>query len=77
MTQTAFLEALRVELMARYDWTKDAAKLARFMSSAEHTIAGNDWTWNHDGEAATAAWRTIGGKGKPTMKGLRALPKGV
>jgi hypothetical protein len=75
MDKAKFETALGAELMARYAWAREPAKLHRFMESVAGTIRGEFWTWNHDGEACAAAWRTIGGKGKPTMKALRALPE--
>lgn len=77
MTKTAFLQAYRAEL-ARYPWAADPERLARFMRVCAGTIATpvdlSEGHWNHDGDAVTAAWRAIGGKGKPTLKALRALP---
>lgn len=72
MTRTAFLAAYRAHLVAMYPWTADANKLDRFMTGVEDTLNGGH-QWNHDGQAVTAAWREIGGKGKPTLKALRAL----
>lgn len=77
MNRTAFLATYRTELLARFAWAQDAAKLDRFMASCEVTISTSAATWNHDGDAVTASWRSIGGKGKPTLKALRALPAGV
>lgn len=73
MTRTAFLAAYRADLWVRYAWAQDTARLDRFMASVERTISTKAKTWNHDGEAVTAAWRRIGGKGKPTLTALRAL----
>lgn len=73
MTKTQFIERYRAELSQRYTWAQDTDKLARFMASVETTLRGPAATWNHDGEAVTAAWRAIGGKGKPALKALRAL----
>lgn len=73
MTKTAFLAAMRAECIARYPWAADTAKLDRFMESVQFTIESKVWSWNHDGAACVAAWAAIGGKGKPTMKALRAL----
>lgn len=73
MTKSEFLNAYRAELLARYPWAQDAAKLARFLSSCGNTLSFNIKTWNHEGDAVTAAWKAIGGKGKPTLKALRAL----
>ncbi|MEN3144590.1 hypothetical protein ABDF71_21610 [Ochrobactrum sp. WV_118_8] len=74
MNKEAFLSTYRSELIDRYAWAADTAKLDRFMGSVKATISdASVSTWNHDGEAVTAAWRAIGGKGKPTKKALRAL----
>ena len=72
MTQTAFLSAYGFQLMAQYEWARNADKLSRFLESCAETLNGAS-TWNHDGPAVTAAWRTIGGKGKPSLKALRGL----
>lgn len=73
MTKQSFLTTYRAKLLAAYPWAQNAAKLHRFMESVETSINGGAKTWNHDGEAVTAAWREIGGKGKPTFKALLAL----
>ena len=73
MTQTAFITSYRLELISRYDWASNPERLAKFMKSVSDTLNGAN-SWNHDGEAVTAAWRTIGGKGKPSKKALQALP---
>ena len=74
-TKTNFIAALRSELIKRYDWTKNEARLNHFMEGVKDTIySRGDSRWNKDGEASEAAWKAIGGKGKPTYKALRALP---
>lgn len=75
MNRKAFLAAYRADLWVRYVWAQDTAKLDRFMASAERTISTKATTWNHDSESVRAAWRRIGGKGKPSLKALRALPE--
>lgn len=77
MTKVSFLEAYRAALVATYPWAADVTRLNRFMASCVWTLEGPSATWNHDGEAVTAAWRAIGGKGRPTLKALRALPSSV
>lgn len=72
MTKAAFTEHYRSQLLARYEWARDAEKLERFMSSVTATLNGAN-SWNHDGEAVTAAWRGIGGKGKPSKIALQSL----
>lgn len=79
MTRKEFLKAYRETLQEAhlvYHWVKDIEKLDRFMMVCEKTIANepHDRTWNHDGPAVVLAWKKIGGKGKPTLKALRALP---
>lgn len=73
MTKRAFMVEIERELRSRYTWTADEAKLDRFLSSVRATVDGG-LTWNKDGEAAAAAWKAIGGKGKLTYKALHALP---
>lgn len=73
MTKEKFLTNYRDEIMSRYEWAYDVDKLDRFMASVRRTITTQAKTWNHDGDAVMAAWRSVGGKGKPTLKGLRAL----
>ena len=73
-SKSAFLSAYHTELRARYPWAKtDEIKLALFMESCHNTLNGGG-SWHHEGEAVVAAWRSIGGKGKPTLKALRAMP---
>jgi hypothetical protein len=79
MTKTAFLEAYRAEIIKSYQWAQNEEKLNNFMSNVRQTICAVEIfrapaTWNNSGEALMAAWRAIGGKGKPTYKALRALP---
>lgn len=74
MNKLAFLVAYRGELVRRYQWAADSSKLDKFMVACEDTIRDLGNSWNHDGEAVTAAWKYIGGKGKPSLKALRALP---
>lgn len=76
MTKQTFLDALRREILARYAWAGDAAKLERYMAAAARSCglgdAGQRATIN--GDAWRAAWSAIGGKGRPTYKALAALP---
>lgn len=76
MTKNAFLAAYRKQLLARYPWAQDPAKRARYMASVAGSLLGAENTWHPAGEAVTAAWRDIGGKGKPSFKALRAMPIG-
>lgn len=75
MSQASFLATYREILYARYAWAQNDSKLALFMISVQRTIEGPEKTWNHDGDAVAATWRIMGGKGKLTIKALRALPR--
>lgn len=71
-----FVAAVRGEITARYPWATDAAKLERFMAAVVKTLTTECNAVSLDGEAFRAAWRHVGGKGRPTYKALRALPGG-
>lgn len=75
MTKTAFLDAYRGEVLARYPhrYAADPDRLAKLMSAAAVTIRGEGIPWHWEGPASLAAFRAVGGKGKLTLKGLRAL----
>lgn len=77
MTKTAFIAAFRAELESKgYEWAKDPARVALFMSRVRETLDGPHIlvTLDKSAPSAVAAWRAIGGKGAPTYKALRALP---
>ena len=75
-TKSGFVLAIEREIVQRHAWAKDAAKLATFMDAVRNTITttASGHIWHHQGPASDAAWREIGGKGKPSLKALRALP---
>lgn len=73
MSKEKFIELYKIELLKMYDWAKDEKKLERFLANVKITISTNTAPWNHTGEAVNAAWKAMGGKGKPTLKALRAL----
>lgn len=76
-TKAAFLHHYRGEIKHRYAWAQDAAKLERFMGGVTETLNGSDRVWVCEGDAVVAAWQAIGGKGRPTLKALRALDDGA
>lgn len=73
MTKTAFMAAYRKLLVEEYDWARDEILLDRFMDGVTRTLTTNYASWAHDSPMVTRAWRAIGGKGKATLKALRAL----
>ena len=76
-TKAAFLHQYRSEIKHRYAWAQDAAKLDRFMGGVAETLRGPARVWACEGNAVSAAWQAIGGKGRPTLKALRALDDGA
>lgn len=75
MTKAAYLAKLRELIVARYPWAQDAAKLGRFMDAARVSLGlAEGQQADIGGQSFTDAWRALGGKGKPTLKALRALP---
>ena len=77
MDKFTFLAAYRAAIINAYAWATDTAKFDRFMRSVEVTITTTEATWIHDSPVVTAVWKSLGGKGKPTLKALRSLPAGV
>ncbi len=74
VSKVTFIAAYRKELEARYGWAHDLNRIQTFLHSVSNTLKGDgDNTWNFHGEAVTAAWKRIGGKGVPSLKSLRAL----
>ncbi len=71
-TKKQFTDAYRETLVQMYAWATHSDALNKFMESCEATLAGAN-TWNFHGHAVNQAWVAIGGKGKPTLKALRAL----
>ena len=69
----AFLHRYRSEIKHRYAWAQDAAKLDLFMGGVEETLKGTARVWGCEGDALIATWQAIGGKGRPTLKALRAI----
>jgi hypothetical protein len=72
MTKKQFITIYR-EKVSALPWAIDSEKLERFMQSAFDTIENKANSWNFNGPSSVAAWREIGGKGKLTLKALRAL----
>lgn len=75
-TKSGFLWAYYANILSTYDWARDPAKLKTFMENVRTSISSARSTWNYDGELATKTWKEIGGTGRLTLKGLRALPDG-
>lgn len=73
LTKTAMRAAWLTELQ-QFPWFADPVKRENFSASIDRTLAGGQ-TCMIDGPACIAAWKSLGGKGKPTYKALHALPE--
>ena len=73
MTKSELSAAYRDLLPRVFPWAQDQDRLDRFMASFERTIRTSAATWNHNSPTIWQAWRTLGGKGRPTLKAMRAL----
>ena len=76
-TKAAFLRHYAGEIRHRYAWAQDASKLDRFMGGVAETLSGPSRVWACENDAVNATWQAIGGKGRPTLKALRALDDGA
>jgi hypothetical protein len=76
MTRAAFLQHYEALLESKYPWAVSPEKRASFMAKIIDTLDREKpgGPWNPDGPTTVDAWRAIGGRGKPSMKALRALP---
>jgi len=73
-TKAEFLAAYQAALMDGYWWARDPERRARFMASVKATLAGPGASWIHGTPTVAAVWRSLGLKGRPTLKALRELP---
>lgn len=74
-TADSFMEALRRGLHSEYEWArKDPALADRFVARTGESLKAKRTWFIHDDPVMIAAWRAIGNKGRPTWKGLFALP---
>ncbi|NBW23492.1 MAG: hypothetical protein EBR82_87680, partial [Caulobacteraceae bacterium] len=72
MTKQKFITIYREKVLALAP-AIDSEILERFMQSVSDTIENKANNWKFNGPSSVAAWREIGGKGKLTLKALRAL----
>lgn len=73
MNKQRFLSILKREL-SKHEWAQDLVRFERAIQEAEKTLNGSrscalSASW-------VLAWKEIGMKGKPTYKGLHAMPEG-
>jgi hypothetical protein len=73
-TKAAFLAEYEKQLAINHEWTKDPAKLASTMEKVLTTITTDKAPWHHSGPSVIGVWKRMGFKGRPTLRGLRALP---
>lgn len=76
-TRAAFLAALRSLLVERYEWAKQPARLAVYMTSARFAVMGGKSQWQHSGPVSQEAFNRIGCMGKVTLAALQRLPAGT
>lgn len=76
MTKAEFLAEYRRTLVRTYSWPNDyPEKLETFITQTAATIRGNvALVGLVNSPAVIETWQTLGGKGRPTLKALRALP---
>jgi len=76
-SRNEFLRAYEAQLKMVHGWANDKSQLTEFITQVEKVL--NDWKcfskhrWNYTAKTVYAAWRGIGGKGRPTLTQLRAL----
>jgi hypothetical protein len=75
MTRSEFIKFYRVYVCMTYDWTNDAHRFEGFMAKVNETLTTDRTTWKWNDNGAKVAWKAIGGKGKLTLKALRAMPE--
>jgi hypothetical protein len=74
-TKAAFLAEYEKQLAINHEWAKDPAKLASTMEKVLTTITTDHLApWHHSGPTVIEIWKRMGFKGRPTLRGLRALP---
>ena len=74
MTKAKFIAAYRERIVATYAWATNTGQLNDLMASVDVTLRSDRTTWVWDGPMSKAVWKALGGKGKMTLKALRALP---
>lgn len=72
MQRSDFIKEYRLSLARVYPWAGNGMKLDAYIASVRETLSGGN-SWHHLGDCVTAAWKAIGGQGKPSLKALRAL----
>jgi hypothetical protein len=73
-TKAAFLGEYEKQLAINHEWARDPARLASGMEQVRITITTDKAPWHHSGPTVIEIWKRMGFKGRPTLKGLRALP---
>lgn len=74
-TRTEFATAYRAELVARYPWAQDPARLEAAMAAVANTLDEKPGQkWSNSGPAYEAALAACGLPKRIPLKALRALP---
>ena len=75
LTKTSFLHKYEQAIISTHPWASDDTKRAKFMEAVRMTLTTDKCPWQHQTALVTSVWKSLGGKGKPTLKALRALPE--
>lgn len=81
-TKEAFIAAYTELIRTHCAWASDTGRLAAFVQTVRNTIVadghlpgGGVWGFDASSAIQRQAWQLAGGKGRLTLKGLRALPQ--
>jgi hypothetical protein len=74
MNKSEFVSAVLAK-MQKYPWAADPEKWAKAKQQVEDNVFKNAKSCLIDGPAWVDSWKEAGLKGKPTYKGIAALPE--
>jgi hypothetical protein len=79
LTKTNFLTEYEKNIRYTYSatWAKDENRVKHALRCCEATLGmltEKHQVVDHTGSVFVATWKQLGGKGKPTLKALNALP---
>ena len=79
LTKQNFLSAFKAAIKAKNPpWLADDVndvKLDNFMAVVYKTLTTKSIPWMWNTPLSFETWKSLGGKGKPTLKAMRAMPE--